>query len=77
MDTDMEKYFSHEMSPTPPSLFKDGYMRKTDKSDLARILQKDLTNHVSITTPQQLVVIDGGWLLHRVRWKMGELTWTS
>ena len=30
-EEDVEKYFNYEMSPFPPSLFKDGLMRKPDK----------------------------------------------
>ena len=37
-------YFLHEMTAVPASLFKDFSMRKVDKSELARSIQKDLTN---------------------------------
>ena len=33
---DIELYFSHELSAIPTTLFKDGFMCKTDKSELAR-----------------------------------------
>ena len=72
LDADIEKYLSHEMSTFPPALFKDGYMRKADKADLAQVVQKDMTNHISLEiSPKPIVVIDGGWLVHRVRWKRG------
>ena len=35
---DIKSYFKYEMSAIPTSLFKDSYMRKTDKSELARVV---------------------------------------
>jgi len=65
----MEQYFGYELSSLPTSLFKDKYMRKTDKSQLA----KELCNNVeSSSVPQSsLHVIDGGYLLHVVHWAVG------
>lgn len=72
-DEDIAPYFAYEMTAIPTSLFKDHMMRKVDKSELARTIQTDLTNLVSSTDTQQkqqnLLVIDGGWLLHFIRWR--------
>jgi len=55
------------------SLFdKDGKLRKPDKAALGRCL-KALTEPVE-QTPCASLVIDGGWLLHNVKWE-GNLTW--
>lgn len=70
IDVDIQKYMSHEMCTIPPALFKDGFMRKADKADLAQVIQKDMGNCISHELdPQPIVVVDGGWLLHRVRWR--------
>ena len=37
---DVEKYFSYEMTPNPPSPFKDGLMRKADKAGLRALMRK-------------------------------------
>ena len=39
-EEDVGKYFAYEMSPSPPSLFKDGLTRKPDKSSLRKALMK-------------------------------------
>ena len=39
---DIKSYFKYEMSAIPASLFNDSYMRKTDKSELARVIKKIL-----------------------------------
>ncbi|MES9882369.1 MAG: hypothetical protein ABW185_15970 [Sedimenticola sp.] len=71
-DDDITPYFAHEMTSTPTSLFKDNFMRKIDKSELARTIKVDLTNQIdNAATPQSphgMHVVDGGWLLHCVRW---------
>lgn len=66
----LESYFAYELAPVPYSLFSDSFiMRKTDKSRLARELTKSATN---VDRPKSCtVVIDGGWLLHKVKWQQG------
>ena len=39
-EEDVEKYFNYEISPFPPSLFKDGLMRKSDKPSLRKAIMK-------------------------------------
>jgi hypothetical protein len=41
----MEQYFQWEMCVDPPSLFKDNFMRKPVKSDLADALYKDVAHN--------------------------------
>ena len=40
-EEDMIPYFSYELTAIPTSLFKDGAMRKTQKSQLAKIVTSD------------------------------------
>ena len=68
----MEPYFSYELTSEPSALFKDGALRKADKSVLARELKKSLKADSTPTEPKKYV-IDGGWLLHRVKWQKGFL----
>jgi len=67
--TDIRKYFAYELSPQPTSLFKDNYMRKTDKSQLAKEMRKDCTS--AVVPRGSTVVVDGGYLLRVVRWTKG------
>ena len=56
-----------ELTSTPMSLFdKDQKLRKPDKAALAKVLKAfvDPVEHPLCTS----LVIDGGWLLHNVRW---------
>jgi hypothetical protein len=58
--------FAFELTHFPASLFKDGLMRKPDKPSLYRDFTKNLSN---VTKPSNLAcVVDGGYLLHKVRW---------
>ena len=63
----LESYFTHELTPMPSALFRDRSIRKTDKSQLTCQLTKGLKlNDSSLATK---CVIDGGSLLHRVKWQ--------
>ena len=65
--TDMAMYFSYELTAVPASLFKDDMMRKPDKSALGRRISQDA--HVDKPALlQNSYVLDGGALLHHVRW---------
>ena len=48
------------------SIFKDNFMRKPVKSDLADAFYKDVEN----TNPsgERMRILDGGWLLHYICW---------
>ena len=59
-----EQFFDFELTLDPMSLFKDGTMRKPDKSSLRNILlAKEVVN-----TNIMSRVIDGGALLYKVHW---------
>jgi len=66
----MSSAFEYELTVYPTSLFRDGMMRKPDKPNLFR-------NCLAGMTPAALphdvfYVIDGGCLLHKVRWLKGQ-----
>ena len=64
--SDVKDYFQYELTAVPTSLIKDNYMRKTNKSQLAREISKGVESEL---TPQCHVhVIDGGYLLRIVKW---------
>ena len=48
-------------------------MRKVDKSELGREIKKNVKNimpdYATQFRPYSIPVIDGGWLLHFIRWK--------
>jgi len=65
---DMEPYFQYELTSVPTSLFIDSYsLRKTDKSVLAKELVAKVDKDCAVVTGATGVV-DGGWLLHKVKW---------
>ena len=65
-EEDMIPYFSYELTTIPTSLFKDSAMRKTQKSQLA----KTIASGVELAERDVRIdhVIDGGALLHKVKW---------
>ena len=58
--------FEYELTPYPMSLFKDSAMRKPDKPSLCRDFIKDLSDEA--LPPNAQYVIDGGYMIHKVRW---------
>jgi hypothetical protein len=67
----MEPCFAYELTAVPMSLFKDATsMRKTEKSQLARELFKQ-GKYSSTNVMTAGFVINGGWLLHEVKWQPG------
>ena len=66
-------YFAHEMMAVPTSLFRDFFMRKVVKSELGREIKKNvrsiMPDYATQFPPDSITVIDGGWLLHFIRWK--------
>jgi hypothetical protein len=67
--SDIASYFSCELTTVPTALFKDSFMRKPKKPDLA----KRLTDGVPVEYTASIsrgakVVVDVGSLLHKVRW---------
>ena len=63
----VEECFEFELTVEPTSLFKDSFMRKPNKSDLAKFITYEVEYLDNL--PQSKIVIDGGALLHRVKWK--------
>ena len=65
-EDDMAGCFNYELTPSPTSLFKDGLMRKANKA----MLKKAITQNIepSEENPYTMYVIDGGALLHKVKW---------
>ena len=63
---DVAGYIKYKLTAAPASLYKCGYMRKTDKLAFAKEMKRGLTTE---QMPSQVkYVVDGGALLHRVRW---------
>ena len=65
---DVADLLRYELSPFPLALFNEGVMRKSKKSSLYDAFPVDST----IINPRMTTnVIDGGFLLHRVKWNVG------
>ena len=63
----IREYFRFERTAFPTSLFKNGMMRKTNKSKLAKALKKSVSSN-SYQANQSFHVLDGGALLHKAKW---------
>ena len=61
----VKECFEYELTPYPLSLFKDGLMRKPDKPSLYKDFIVGLTDSPVPSVVQY--VVDGGYLLHKVR----------
>ena len=59
-------YLKYELTTEPTILFKDNFMRDPDKPSLLKVLSP--VNCASVIKTKY--VIDGGFLLHRVRWNV-------
>ena len=82
-DLSLEDVMSFELSPYPPSLFEDNkILRKADKPQLAQAVNDHCTKALACegvpdTTPSahlktERYVLDGGSLLHKLKWKKGD-----
>ncbi len=65
-EEDMGPFFDYELTTIPTSLFKDNAMRKTEKAQLAKALKKAV--QPCERNMQAFHVLDGGSLIHRVKW---------
>ena len=69
---DITSYFAHGMTAVPTFLFTHFFLRKVDKSELGREIKKNMRNimsdYATKLTPYSMLVIDGGSLLHFMRW---------
>jgi 5'-3' exonuclease len=66
---DIEHFFSYELTAVPASLFKDVSLRKANKALLAKEMTKNIRTEISTSNGVIVSVVDGGWLLHRVKWQ--------
>ena len=69
-EEDISKYFGYEVTAEPTALFKEGVMRKPAKPQLRRALTDGTSDETQPLTDQH--VLDGGALIHKVRWVKGE-----
>ena len=67
-ESDLEKFFDYELTTSPMSLFKDGMMRKPNKA----VLRNELLASQCNVKEGSKHVLDGGALLHIVRWQKEE-----
>ena len=63
----LPSYFRFKLAAFPTSLFQNGMMRKANKSKLAKALKKNVFSN-SYQVDQSFHVLDGGTLLHKVKW---------
>ena len=66
-NTERESCFSYELAQEPTSIFKQGMMRKTQKSQIGIII-KDGIEKINDSPDDSFFVIDGGYLLRKVVW---------
>ena len=66
-EEDVKSYFRYELTSIPTSLFENGMMRKPTKSNLAKSIKQGVPTN-SPTSNQLYHVLDGGSLLHKVKW---------
>ena len=66
-NTERESCFSYELAQEPTSIFKQGMMRKTQKSQIGIII-KDGIEEINDSPDDSFFVIDGGYLLRKVVW---------
>ena len=62
-EDDLSHYFKFELTTMSPSLFKCGLMRKSQKVQLRHYLVEKIDQE----EPSGISIIDGGYLLHKVR----------
>ena len=61
-EEEIQEYFQFERAAFPTSLFKNGIMKKNNKSKLAKVLKKNVSSN-SYQADQSFHVLDGGALL--------------
>ena len=66
-EEDIAEQFRYELTPEPTSLFKEGMMRKVQKSNLRNYIL-DMVPSCECTDAE-VCVVDGGALLHKVSWQ--------
>ncbi len=66
-EEDVAELLSYELTPFPMALFLEGGMRKGKKSSLYDVLPVE--DNATVDLNQSTNVVDGGFLLHRMKWK--------
>uniref|UniRef100_UPI00358F1FFC uncharacterized protein n=1 Tax=Myxine glutinosa TaxID=7769 RepID=UPI00358F1FFC len=70
-DEGIEHMFKFELNPVPTSLFTmDRMMRKPKKHEFGKML-KETATILDVDINSKMHVVDGGWLLHQVKWSSG------
>lgn len=70
-DEGIEHMFKFELTPVPTSLFTmDRMMRKPKKHEFGKMLKETATK-LDVDINSKMHVVDGGWLLHQVKWSSG------
>ena len=70
-EDDLQPIFEFELTYEPMPLFKNGIVRKPDKTSFWKVIMyDDAVRKEDIKNPDNYV-LDGGSLLHRVRWFKG------
>ena len=70
-DAGIEHMFKFELTPVPTSLFTmDRMMRKPKKHEFGKMLKETATK-LDVNINSKMHVVDGGWLLHQVKWSSG------
>ena len=70
-DEEMQDYLKWELSPFPQAYFNTFGMLKNTKSDLYSLFKKVSINVRDPTRTH--FVIDGGFLIHKVKWTLGQI----
>lgn len=71
----VQESLKYELTLIPLSLFDNNHkMRKANKAEFSKACLKSLTTASSSCPTVSHIVIDGGWLLHMVKWEQGD-TW--
>ena len=68
----IEEFFHYELTQEPMLLFKNGMMRKPDKPSLRKVTmtEEEVIKKDDIKNCDTYV-LDGGALIHQVRWSKG------
>lgn len=70
-DDEMQDYLKWELSPFPQAFFNTFGMLKNTKAHLYSLFQK---KSINVLDPlNTYYVIDGGFLIHKVKWTLGQL----
>ena len=79
-DVDIEEVMKYELQTFPPSLFETAtVLRKPNKPQLAKALQEHALNTTSMIpesssdkNKNHQFILDGGSLIHKIKWQKGE-----